>query len=77
MSVGEGPRKLLTNAVCLVLDQIADCEKKKPREVNSPRNPNLVSEGERKIDPARIEDSNAGYDCTPRKPDTDGYCLRR
>ena len=66
-SVGEEPRKRFTNAVCLVLDQVADCEKKKPREVNSPRNPNLVSEGERKIDPARIEDSNAGYDCTPRK----------
>ena len=66
-SVGEGPRKLLTNAVCLVLDQVADCEKKEPRQVNSPRNLNLVSEGERKIDPARIEDSNAGYDCTPCK----------
>ena len=66
-SVGEGPRTLFTNAVCLVLDQVADCEKKKPREVNSPRNPNLVSEGERKIYPARIEDSNAGYDCTPCK----------
>ena len=66
-SVVEGPRKLFTNAVCLVLDQVAVCEKKKPREVNSPRNPNLVSEGERKIDAARIEDSNAGYDGTPRK----------
>lgn len=65
-SVGEGPRTLFTNAVCLVLDQVADCEKKKPREVNSPRNPNLGSEGERKIDPARIQDSNASYDCTPR-----------
>ena len=65
--VGEGPRTLFTNAVCLVLDQVADCEKKKPREVNSPRNPNLGSEGERKIDPARIQDSNAGYDCTPCK----------
>ena len=64
-SVGEGPRKPFTNAVCLVLDQVADCEKKKPREVNSPRNPNLGSEGERIIDPTRIEDSNAGYDCTP------------
>ena len=64
-SVGEGPRKPFTNAVCLVLDQVADCEKKKPREVNSPRNPNLGSEGERIIDPSRIEDSNAGYDCTP------------
>ena len=66
-SVGEGPRKFFTNKVCLVLDQVADCEKKKPREVNSPRNPNLVSEGERKVDPARIEDSNAGNDCTPCK----------
>ena len=66
-SVGEGPRTLFTNAVCLVLDQVAVCEKKKPREVNSPRNPNLGSEGERKIDPARIQDSNAGYDCTPCK----------
>lgn len=65
-SVGEGPRTLFTNAVCLVLDQVADCEKKKPREVNSPRNPNLGSEGERKIDPARIQDSNASYDCTLR-----------
>jgi len=63
-SVGEGPRTLFTNAVCLVLDQVADCEKKKPR---NPRDPNLVSEGERKIDPARIEDSNAGYGCTPCK----------
>lgn len=65
-SVGEGPRTLFTNAVCLVLDQVADCEKKKPREVNSPRNPNLGSEGEGKIDPARIQDSNASYDCTLR-----------
>ena len=66
-SVGEGPRTLFTNAICLVLDQGADCEKKKPREVKSPRNPNLVSEGEGKVDPARIEDSNAGYDCPPCK----------